>query len=395
MTNHRPNMPRLIVFLLLIGWLLGCVSAYDPQLQLTADLIVVSGIITDQDSPQTITLSRLHANADSSINTPIRNAQVEVLIDGTGVMLSERDAGTYILPEDVRGKVGSSYQLRFRTEEGVAYQSTVETMVAVPTISRVYDMPHTDLIPVGDTVVPASDIFFDYQDPPGTANFYLWRWRNYESQDYCASCRQGRYTIRDIGPVGSGPLEVLGCVVDPTIRSYVYYDYPCRGQCWDIFYSTTIDVLSDVYTNGTFQLAHKAATIPAYQASPALIVIEQLSLSANAYRYYRLFADQVQNTGTLADSPPAPLVGNVTNTANPQEQVVGYFSAASVASYSYKFTRQRLNVSRYIGLFRAENGRQPRREEERTNPIFGTSLPSALCIPSHTRTDQLPPGWNQ
>ena len=376
--------------------LVSCVSSYDPNLQLNANVVVVNGIITDQAGPQTITLSRARSNADSIVNTPIHNATVEVLVDGsTTLALTEIQTqfGSYQLPDNFRGRVSSTYQLRFRTAEGVTYESSVETMAPVPPIQRVYDQPHGQTITVGDTVAPASDIYLDYQDPPGVANFYLWRWRNYEIQDWCATCRQGRYVVLDIGPVGSGPLNVLGCVLDTSIRSYIQYDYPCRSQCWDIFYSTTTDVFSDIYTNGRLQTGHRVATIPAYQNKAGLIVVEQLSLSANAYRYYKLFADQTQNTGTLADSPPAPITGNMKNLANAQENVVGYFSAASMAVRSYKFTRQNLTFIRPLGLFRIENNRYPKTEVDRASPIFGSSRPSALCIPSRTRTDLLPPGW--
>lgn len=383
-------------FFIAIGFLIlfsGCVNTYDPKLHLNEDLVVVTGIITDQKALQTITLNRAHSNADSSVSIPILQANVEILIDGVSQRLLETQPGTYSLPVGFQGKVGSTYQLRFRTAEGESYQSSAEKMAAVPPILKAYDLPHSKLVAVSDTSVPATDIFIDYNDPLSQTNFYFWRWKEYETQNFCASCRQGRYSIRDIGPVGSGPLEVLGCVVDPKIQSYVYFDYLCRSLCWDIFYSSTFNVSADIYTNGKPQVGHLVATIPAYQVNPALIVIEQLSISADAYRYYTLFADQVQNNGTLADSPPAPLAGNVVNVSNPKENVVGYFSAASVAEYTYKFTRQNLNLSQYIGLFRAEMNRPPRLEEGRADPIFGSQTPSALCIPSLTRTDQVPTGW--
>lgn len=371
----------------------GCVSSYEPSLTLNADLVVINGIITDQPGRQIITLSRSRSTADSTSSSPIEKATVDVLVDGNPVRLSETSPGSYVLPAAFKGQVGHTYQLRFQTLEGVDYKSSEELMLSVPPILKAYDSPHKGLVSIGDTTIPATDIFVDYQDPGQTANFYLWRWRTYEVQDYCASCHQGRYLIRDVGPLGNGPLEVLGCVVDQSIPSYLTYDYPCRGLCWDIFYSTRLDVFSDVYTNGKQQQGHLVATIPAYQVKPALISIEQLSLSANAYRYYKLFAEQVQNTGTLADSPPAPISGNIKNSTNALENVVGYFSAASVFVQNYKFSRSGLAMKSYIGLFKAQNGRAPLKEQERNNPIFGGQNPSALCLPSASRTDLLPPGW--
>ena len=391
----KNSLPKIAGLLLL--FLHACVSSYDPNLRLNADLVLVNGIVTDQPGPQTISLSHTRSSADSSATAPISAATVEVLVNGTtSLTLREVQPGTYQLPDGFVGKVGSTYQLRFRTLDGVTYQSSVETMTAVPPIQRAYDQfnPNGPKSTADALPKPVNDIYLDFQDPPGERNFYLWRWRLYEMQRWCATCQQGRYVVLDIGPVGSGPINVIGCVVDPNLGIYNLYDYQCRSQCWEIFYSSTTDVFSDVYTNGQAQVAHKVASIPIYQLDPALVSIEQLSLSANAYRYYKLFADQVQNTGTLADSPPAPIAGNMKNLADPNENVVGYFSAASVAVKNYKIIRKNAPVSagQFQGLFYFQNRRQP--NVEVTGGTYGKGVPSAICVSSRNRTDLLPPGWN-
>jgi hypothetical protein len=392
-------MPKFLSLLLLVWLMLGCVSAYDPELSFDADLVVVNGMITDLADAQTISLTRSRSQRDSAdVVTPIRRAQVDIRVDdATTIRLTESQPGVYAFPADFRGKVGSRYQLRFTTEEGDSYASTVETMTAVPAIQRAYDQftATGPIVRADGTPIPANDVYIDFQDPAGTRNFYLWRWRLYETQLWCATCKQGRYLVRDIGPVGAGPLDVVGCVPDPSLGYNNLYDYACRGQCWDIVYSSAIDTFSDIYTNGQPQVGHKVASIPIYQLDPALIVIEQLSISADAYRYYKLFADQVQNTGTLADSPPAPIAGNVRNQTNPQENVVGYFTAASVAVSRYKIKRQNVTAGgRYQGLFLAQTGRLPN-VDPGSGSIFGQGIPSAVCVPSATRTDLIPEGWNQ
>ncbi|MFD2571679.1 DUF4249 domain-containing protein [Spirosoma soli] len=383
----------------ILAMMQGCINVYDPSLALNANLVVVSGIVTDLNEVQTISLSRSRSKADSSnINTPVQRATVTVVENGTTpISLIEVQPGTYQFPTGFRGKVGNTYQLRFQTTDGTTYESSVETMAATPPILKTYDQfnPEGPRKTADGLPVPANDIYIDFQDPAKDRNFYLWRWRLYETQLWCATCQQGRYVAVDVGPVGAGPVNVLGCVRDTTLGSMNFFDYPCRGLCWDIFYNTTIDVFSDIYTNGQTQIGHKVASIPIYQRDQALIVVEQLSLSANAYRYYKLFADQVQNTGTLADSPPAPISGNIKNQANPLENVVGYFSAASVAVRNHKISRMDVTTGIFQGLFYAINGRSPKLESSQGSPSpFGGSSASSVCVPSRTRTDQLPPGWN-
>ena len=365
-----------------------CIDPYDPTVNLNSNLVVVTGIITDLAEPQPVSLNRSRSSNDSAnVNIPIQRAVVQVIKNGTtAISLLETQPGIYSFPADFRGKVGNTYQLRFQTEEGVSYESTVEPMLSVPPILKTYDQfnPEGPKKTADGLPVPANDIYIDFQEPATERNFYLWRWRLYEVQSWCATCQQGRYVVVDLGPVGSGPIDVIGCVRDSTLGTLNLFDYPCREQCWDIFYNTDINISSDIYSNGQFQTGHKIASIPIYQRDPALIVVEQLSLSANAYRYYKLFADQVQNTGTLADSPPAPISGNVKNVANSLENVVGYFSATSVAVSRYKIDRKSVTSGVFQGLFYAVNGRVPKGQP-----------PSALCVSGHNRTSQIPPGWNQ
>lgn len=378
----------------LLTGLLACVDRFEPELNANTNLVVVDGIVTDLAKPQTIRITRSRSSRDSTTSIPIQRAAVTVTVNGTTALrLTEVQPGLYQFPADFRGRVGNMYQLSFRTEEGVTYESSVETMASVPPVLRSYDQFNAQGIKTtaDSRPVPTNDVYIDFQDPAGQTNFYLWRWRLYENQAWCATCEQGRYKVVDIGPVGSGPINVLGCVRDTTLGIYNLFDYPCRGVCWDIFYSTAVNTFADVYANGQLQVGRKVASIPIYQRDQALVVIEQLSLSTNAYRYYKLFADQTQNTGTLADTPPAPIAGNVRNVANDRENVVGYFSAASVAVQPHKLTRQNVTTGSFQGLFYAINRRFPSLDLKPDGTRNG--IPSALCLPGRTRTDVTPPGW--
>jgi hypothetical protein len=373
--------------------LYACVERVDTAYSLRTDLLVVSGIITDRDQPQTIRLSRSRSRSDSmSVDSPVTQARVEVVVDSTERLpLTEIEPGLYRMPVGFRGRIGHVYQLRFRTAEGVGYESSAERLNPVPPIGRVYSQfnPAGPKRTADGLPVPANEVFLDFDDPAGVRNFYFWRWRLYEIQGWCATCEQGRYKVRDVGPLGAGPIEVLGCVRDTSLNTYNVFDYPCRDLCWDIFYGQNLVIASDVFSNGQRQLGQKIASVPIYQLDPALIVVEQLSLSLNAWRYYKLLTDQAQNSGTLADSPPAPIAGNVRNLTDPNENVIGYFSAAAVAVRTHKLIRRDTPAatSLFQGLFKALNGRFPVAEQ-------GRNIPSALCVPGRSRTNQLPPGWN-
>lgn len=56
--------------------------------------------------------------------------------------------------------------------------------------------------------------------------------------------------------------------------------------------------------------------------------VRQLSISKDSYEYWRRVRELVNNTGSIFDSPPAPIRGNIINVNNPDEVVLGYFETA-------------------------------------------------------------------
>lgn len=56
--------------------------------------------------------------------------------------------------------------------------------------------------------------------------------------------------------------------------------------------------------------------------------VRQLSISKDAHEYWRRVREIVNNTGSVFDTPPAPIQGNLHNTNDPDEVVLGYFEVS-------------------------------------------------------------------
>ncbi|RZK61877.1 MAG: DUF4249 family protein, partial [Pedobacter sp.] len=190
-----------------------------------------------------------------------------------------------------------------------------------------------------------------------------------------------------------------------TSGSYYVNDYQCRSQCWEIIPNRDIDVFDDQFSNGGFNSGRRIAQIPFYDASGALVEIRQGSLSLKAYTFFRLLAEQTQNTGGLADTPPSALRGNVYNVSTRKEAVFGYFTVSAVSMIRYWLDRKDAR-GKPPGLFAALNGRLPSPEGEidpNTNqrkPVYSGSgllnssrVPTAVCVSSDSRTPIKPTGW--
>ncbi len=61
-----------------------------------------------------------------------------------------------------------------------------------------------------------------------------------------------------------------------------------------------------------------------------IISVETHTISEAAYRYWRKVSILLNSTGSIFDTPPAAIRGNIYNTGNPEEDVLGFFEASNI-----------------------------------------------------------------
>ncbi|QHV97088.1 DUF4249 domain-containing protein [Spirosoma endbachense] len=433
------RFPHILFYigLLVVGLLAACVDPADIIINASVNVLVVDGTITNLPEPQIIRLNRSKADPVTGRfgTTPVTKATVEVVVDSVQVIACHETVdGSYQLPSDFRGQVNHSYQLRFMLSDGTRYVSTQQTMQAVPPINSVSAQFSLTSLPVELQLAgqfrAGHDLFIGLNDPANQHNYYRWEWVLWEKQSWCRSCQQGVYAVNNILPhtykdrlfYVSGNDTYEDCFVpinyneaaQPPFPSGLYvYDYPCRTQCWEILYSSSINVFDDQFSNGGQIRGRKVAQIPYYDSTACLVEIRQLALTPKAYSYFKLFQDQTQSTGGLADTPPSAPVGNILNTGDPGEHVVGYFTASGVSTVRYWLDRKDAkglpfgetdpagpSKQKDAELFYALKLRQPIPEPIYPYPnirVLGGPQrpPTALCVPSDSRTPYKPEGWRE
>lgn len=366
--------------LLMGGWLLSCIEPYNLDVVSNRKILTIEATITDLNEEQTVAINEFINNNNSGYNTPVKKAVVEIIVDGKDrIPLTEKPAGgIYALPASFKLKYGSKYKLVFTKADGTKYESTEDAVTQVPKIDKIYDELNTKSIQSGEVNLPAHEIYIDTQDPADTRNNYIWTYKFWERQGICISCQDGRYFTT--------PAPLGACRLEPRYEGQTF-DYECAGNCWDIFYSTELNVYNDIYSNGKLIKDKIAARIPFYQATGCLVEIKQQSVSEQAYRYLKLMVEQTQNTGSLADTPPAALIGNIRNINDGEESVAGFFMVASVYKVNYWLSRENaLKYASPIGLL--EGGRIMNLE-----PAAPPRPPQAPCVASRNRTPIRPDGW--
>ncbi len=374
---HRMNK-KFTLFIAAIGlWVCSCVEPFNLKVASNLKILTVDATLTNLPGEQTISITESTNFNGSVFASPVLKAKVEIIVDKKErILLTEKTNGNYALPASFALKTGIGYQLVFQKSDGSKYESSEDKVSSVPVISDVRDNFVIEGIPRGNFFDPASYVYIDTQDPAGEKNNYMWSWRLWERQSVCATCSGGRYFLT----------PTAGCRIE---RGYaeLTYDYNCGVRCWEIFSSDELDVFTDVLSDGRKITNKLVAKIPYYSFNGALMEIKQQSISADAYRYLKLLADQVQNNGSLVDTPPAAIIGNIKNVSNPEESIAGFFMVTNV------------NITRYwLSRVNAQTKATPKGilgHEYIPEPTGAdlTRPPFALCVSSKNRTPQKPEGW--
>lgn len=245
------------------------------------------------------------------------------------------------------GEVGRRYSLVITLSDGREYRSQPEELKFVPPIDTV--MGEYRELPSG-FLRGEFDLSIETRDPVAAGNFYSYRWVHYEFKPWCS--------------------------ISPAInfRSYVV---DCCESCWAIEQCVgCINILSDNFVNGA-ALKVPIVTIPYDSKEPYFVVVEQRSLTESAYQFWKNVSTQITSSGGIFDRPPVTIRGNMYNVDNPEEQVLGFFGASSVAMKSIHFKRDKVNKMPFG-----------------TDIIYDElSLPCVPCEVGAYRTIQTPPGW--
>jgi hypothetical protein len=112
----------LFIVIMITGILLTCIDPYSPDLKEFENLIVVEALLTDEDSPGYVSLSRTFKTLDED---PVKVTGALVRIsdnEGKSNILTETEEGLYKTDNlFFRGEAGKEYTLYIQTPEGAEY----------------------------------------------------------------------------------------------------------------------------------------------------------------------------------------------------------------------------------------------------------------------------------
>jgi len=307
-----------------LGWVLvvlvsSCVDPYRPP-EITApnSYLVVDGFLdSGPGTTTTIRLSRTQNVSDTKAPTAETRAQVTIESDRNETYrLNETTTGVYSIT-GLSPQTSQKYRLRIRTARGTDYLSDFVAVKPTPAIEAIGWRVENDGV----------QLFLDTRDPQNNTRYYRWEFE--ETWRFTAGY-QSFYEIVN--------KQVLPRLVD------IY-------RCWASNRSTNIILGSSARLNQDVINDFPLTFIPGSSAKLGIrysILVRQYALTREAYEYWDQLAKTTQSLGSLFDPQPTQVTGNVRSVSNPNEPVLGYFGAGSVATKRIYINRSEIPFRRTI-----------------------------------------------
>lgn len=313
----KPGIFKVIIISLFV--LCTCIDPYYQKITKYESLLVVDGLITDENSFYTVRLSRSIQDQNSP---PAMVSDATVFItdnEGNRSNLTNSGNGAYTTDSHTfRGQVGRSYVLHINTADGGNYQSDPCKMQNVAEIDTVYYEKDKELINNGTESIDGIRIYLDSKQAD---NDTYYRWEYEETW---------KFKVPD-------PPKAKYISEHNIISVTDYHEY-----CWKSGKSDQI-LIHSVFANDNDPVKRQPVLFVASDKSDRLMIqysllVKQYSVSKTEYDFWDNLSHVSESGSDIFAAQPYTVLSNIHNLNNPDDLVLGYFQVSSV-------TTKRINIT--------------------------------------------------
>jgi hypothetical protein len=285
--------------------MLSCKEPFYPEnVKGNPGFLVVDGFINAGNDSSFIRLTRTASLNDSSVITELR-ATVYVSDSFGGIFPLVESGNGYYAAGQLNLSQNRTYKLNIQTSDGRKYASDSFPVMTSPTIDS--------LSWVEDSV--GVSVYAYSHDPNNQAKYYRW--------DYIETWRY------DDGVAAILYWDTALSMVLPRPPSDQIY------SCWATNKSTNL-ILATTQNLRTDTINHQlVCEVPAGSEKMSVrysILVNQYSLTKEAYEYWQNLKTNTELTGSLFDPMPSQITGNLHCVSKPSEVVLGYVGASTVSN---------------------------------------------------------------
>lgn len=322
------------ISLLFLAIFISCVEPFNYSSPPAEFLTVVEGMISTEPGPYTVKISRsLSLEADTADRVPFEGVNVTLFDDeGNRESFTEVEPGEYQTSGLIRGKTGHEYFIRLETPEGRVFESIPDMIHPVGKIEQVY-YEFEERTVLQDEFELTRDVFNVFVDSRSNEQNSRMRWRytgTYEVLTY------PELRMTEVPPYTpyKNPVPCSGYIVIEHVPGGKLFQVgPCTCcECWVNEYESYPQLSDDQFIEeGAFNRI-KVGEVPVnsftfYQKF--MVTVEQMSLSEQAFSFFKLIRDQKVNASNIFQPPSGEIRGNI-RAGNSNDAVVGMFWATDI-----------------------------------------------------------------
>lgn len=275
-------------------------------------LLVVEGFINTSGITE-IRLSRT-TNVAERITAFEKEAIVRIETEDNIIYpLAEQDSGKY-LSDNLQLDLTKKYRINILTGDNKRYVSSFEAPVITPPIDSISWIRYNRGV----------EIYVNAHDNINNTKYF--RWEYDETWEFTSKYRAVMDLVLETG--SRGQLTARARWRDSV--NFIYVDSLYR--CWQSRKSSAIKLGS------TEQLGESRVYSPIiffpYMSSELgvmySVLVRQYGLNKEAYKFYSKIKKNTESLGSIFDAMPSELKGNIVNSDDEKELVVGYVGVSSV-----------------------------------------------------------------
>lgn len=272
-------------------------------------LVVLAELTLGTPSRIRVELSRAAAFRPGAMPEAERGAQVQLRDQHGGLVpLAETEAGLYELsiPQSagIEVRTGRSYQLDINTADGAHYTSAWEPIHAVPRAESLsFSIVERQVLNESNVIETQPFLEFSITTPlrarPGAEKVRL-RW-------------EAKGVARFIELTPPGPALTKVCYVSEPLNTGSVMTFSGSGGTERLVNYPLLEKPLDWHFSRGYYLT-----------------IYQYSISKGSYEFWSRLGKTIDRDEGLFEPPAGPVASNIKNTADPEEEVLGYFTASAV-----------------------------------------------------------------
>lgn len=294
-------------FILMLAF--GCRERYDlPANSPVTGFLVVDGTINAGQGPTIITLTRTVKLVDSFVIKYLTRATVRVQgKDNSSFALTEGTPGVYT-SNQLNLNSAQEYRLYIKTPEGKEYYSDYSPVKKTPAIESISWERNNGL-----------QIYANTKDPQNNTKYYRWEYE--ETWEF----RSAFQSSLKYNGIYDNPKAIYRDPVTKNIDLSI-------ETCWQGARTTSILITSNARLSVDTAHFHLVSIPPGSWKISVLysILVKQYALSKNGYEYLSKMKKNTEQTGTIFDAQPSELRGNIHNTVDANEIVIGFIDVSEI-----------------------------------------------------------------